>query len=316
MTTAMSWVNSSISPQSETAVGLPPSTLILCSRNRPALLNETIESILSGIEVPDEMIIIDQSDAPDEKLAHLSTDCHCNIRYQWMKPLGLSQARNTGIEAAQNDWLVFTDDDVLVAPDWLGTLLRALTAEGPRTVVTGRVLAHYEQGRQSFVPSTKEDENPAIFEGRVGLDVLYSNNLAFHKSAVVEIGGFDERLGPGTHFPSAEDNDLGYRLLENRYRVVYAPQAVVYHRAWRERRDFLELRRNYGIGRGAFYAKHMHWHDLYMLKRLLQDIQNHLFQFLPGFQRDRLRAMGDMVLALGMMYGAAAWLWTNLRTRA
>jgi GT2 family glycosyltransferase len=316
MTTAMSWVSSSISPQSETAIGLPPSSLIICSRNRSGLLSETIESILSGIEVPDEMILIDQSDTPDEKLAHLSIDRHCNIRYQWMKPLGLSQARNTGIEIAQNDWLVFTDDDVLVTPEWLGTLLRTLAAEGPRSVVTGRVLALYGHGRQSFAPSTKEDDNPAFFEGRVGLDVLYSNNMAFHKSAVVEIGGFDERLGPGTHFPSAEDNDMGYRLLENGYRIVYAPQAVVYHRAWRDKRDFLALRRNYGIGRGAFYAKHMHWHDLYMLKRLLQDIRNHLFQFLPGFQRDRMRAIGDIVLAGGMMYGAAAWLWMRLRTRA
>ena len=250
MTIAISRTSTSISRQSEIATGFPPSSLIICTRNRSALLGEAIESILAGRYVPDELIIIDQSDTRDEKLTHLSTERNCKIHYQWMQPLGLSQARNFGIEAAQNDWLVFTDDDVLVERDWFGILLQALAAEGPRSVVTGRVLALYEPDRQGFVPSTKEDENPAIFTGRVGQDVLYSNNMAFHKSAVADIGGFDERLGPGTHFPSAEDNDLGYRLLENGYQIVYAPLAVVSHRAWRKKRDFLRLRRNYGIGRG------------------------------------------------------------------
>jgi GT2 family glycosyltransferase len=296
--------------------GLPPSSLIICSRNRSRLLCDTIESILNGLEVPDEILIIDQSNVPDEKLAGLSTERTCNIRYQWMKPLGVSHARNTGIQAAHNDWLVFTDDDVLVAPDWFGALLRALVAEDQRAVVTGRVLAMHESHNKGFAPSTKEDEDPSVYQGRVGQDVLYTNNMALCKSAVAEIGDFDERLGPGTRFPSAEDSDLGFRLLEAGYRIVYVPGAVLYHRAWRTDQDFLALRRSYGIGRGAFYAKHMHWRDLYMLKHMLRDIRNHLIQFGFRLRTDRLRAMGDLGLAGGIIYGAVQWLLTQRRTRA
>jgi GT2 family glycosyltransferase len=302
--------------QLDRAIGLPPSSLIVCSRNRSKLLRETIESILNGMEVPDEIIVIDQSDTPDEKLAALCAERRCEIRYQWTQPLGVSHARNLGIKAAQNDWLVFTDDDVFVTADWFGLLLRAFVAAGQRAVVTGRVLAVCEHHDGGFAPSTKEDEYPAVYEGRVGQDVLYSNNMALHKSALAEIGYFDERLGPGTHFPSAEDSDLGFRLLEAGYRILYVPQAVLYHRAWRTDHDYLALRRSYGIGRGAFYAKHLHWHDCFMLRRMVQDIRNHLIQFVSRLRRDRLRAYGDVMLAGGIFYGAVRWLLTQQRTQA
>jgi GT2 family glycosyltransferase len=300
--------------KAETATGLPPSSLIICSRNRSGLLRETIGSILNGLEVPDEIIVIDQSDEPDKKLAVLHTERRCVIRYHWTRPLGVSHARNLGIKAAQNDSLVFTDDDVFVKPDWFDILLRAFIDAGQRAVVTGRVLAVREHHDGGFAPSTKEDENPAVYEGRVGQDVLYSNNMAFHKSAVAEIGYFDERLGPGTRFPSAEDNDLGFRLLEAGYRILYVPQAVLYHRAWRTDCDYLALRRSYGIGRGAFYAKHLHWQDRYMLRRMFHDVRNHMIQCVSRLRRDRLRAYGDAVLAGGIVYGAVRWLLTQRRT--
>ena len=300
----------------ETSATLPPSSLIICSRNRARLLRETIESVLNGIEVPDEIIVIDQSDTPDESLAALGLERRCEIRYQWAQPLGVSYARNLGIKTAQNDWLIVTDDDMFVAPDWCSSLLRALVDAGQRAVVTGRVLAVCDHHSGGFAPSTKEDENPAVYEGRVGQDVLYTGNMAFHRSAVAEIGYFDERLGPGTRFPSAEDNDLGFRLLEADYRILYVPQAVLYHRAWRMDRDYLALRSSYGIGRGAFYAKHLHWHDRFMLRRMVQDIRNHLIQFVSRLRHDRLRAYGDVVLAGGIFYGAVRWLLTQHRTQA
>ena len=303
------------SPQPEATHELPPSSLIVCSRNRSSLLNETIESILNGQEVPNEIIIVDQSDEPDTKLAAMSTERSCKIRYQWTKPLGLSYARNLGIKAARNEWLVFTDDDVLVTREWFGNLLQAFSDEGQRVVVTGRVLATQEHSSGGFAPSTKEDENPAVYEGRIGQDVLYSNNMALRKSAIEEIGDFDEHLGPGTRFPSGEDNDLGFRLLEADYRIVYVPQAVLYHRAWRTSQNFLALRRSYGIGRGAFYAKHLQWRDHFMLKRMVGDIRNHLIQFAFRLRSDRLQSYGDLALAGGIIYGAVYWLLTQRRRR-
>ncbi len=299
----------------ETTTSLPPSSLIICSHNRSRLLGETIESILNGLEVPDEIVVIDQSDMPDEKLAVLSTERRCKIRYQWTKPLGVSHARNLGIRAAQNDWLALTDDDVFVAPGWFGALMRALVEAGQRAVVTGRVLAAQEHHDGGFAPSIKVDEKPAVYEGRIGWDVLYSNNMALHKSAVAEVGYFDERLGPGTRFPSAEDNDLGFRLLEAGYRILYTPQAVLYHRAWRSKREYLPLRWAYGYGQGAFFAKHFSWRDQFMVQRMLRWFGRYASRIIRyALKRSRLQTMGDVVYILGMFSGITKWLLTQKRS--
>src|SRR5439155_23952935 len=103
---------------------------------------------------------------------------------------------------------------------------------GPRTIATGRVLSTAPETPGGFAPSTKIEEASIVYEGRVGKDVLWGNNMAMYRSAIAPIGGFDERLGVGSHFPSSEDNDLGFRLLEAGYRFIYVPEAVLYHWYW------------------------------------------------------------------------------------
>ena len=126
--------------------------------------------------------------------------------------MGLSRANNDAIAAARHDLLVFTQDDVLVAPTWFGTLVRALMEAGQRSVVTEKVLPgkpqHWRASRHQPRPTTSQN-----YKGRIGVDVLYIQNMAMYRSTIEEVGWFDQRLGPGTTFPSAEDNDFGFRLL-------------------------------------------------------------------------------------------------------
>jgi GT2 family glycosyltransferase len=294
---------------------LPPASLIVCSRNRPQLLVDTVHSILSAQTLPAELIVVDQSDRPNPELEQMPPRAGCQVRYLWTRTAGLSRANNLGIEAAHTDLLVFTHDDVFVSADWLEAIVTALLAAGPRSVVTGRVRPDGAGTPGQFVPSTKDDPTPAIYTGRLDLDVLYPLNMALYRSAIVDVGAFDERLGPGTPFPGAEDSDLGYRLLEAGYRICYAPQAVVYHRAWRTTREYLPLRWGYGRARGAFYAKHWNRRDSYATRRLIADVRNHLMSLPRRLWRERLRAYGDLMLVAGILCGAASWLMTYGATR-
>jgi GT2 family glycosyltransferase len=299
---------------SSSPASLPASSLIIPSRNRPELLLAAVRSILQGDDIPTELIIIDQSDAPSTALATLTTDRACKIRYLWTKSVGASRARNAGIAAAQHDILVFTDDDVTVTSTWFGALIRALLCAGPRAVVTGRVLAAMAQTPGGFAPSTKADENHVVYVGRIGEDVLFSNNAAMFRSAIKEVGDFDVRLGPGGPFSTAEDNDLGFRLLEAGYRINYVPEAVLYHRPWRNERDYLPLRWSYGYGQGAYFAKHLSLRDRYMLWRMVRHIKNHLLGFVRRVWGQRHLACGDAVYVFAVLCGAAKWLLTQRRT--
>jgi GT2 family glycosyltransferase len=297
-----------------TLAGLPETSLIICSRNRPKMLAEVVASVLKGDEVPTELIIIDQSDARHPTLATLVADRACEIRYSQTESVGASQARNTGIAVAQYDLLAFTDDDVQVTSTWYGALIRALVGAGPRAVVTGRVLPGLAQKPGSFAPSTTIEEAPAVYKGRIGKDVLYTGNMAMYRSAIDEVGGFDIRLGPGALFSTAEDNDMGFRLLEAAYCIIYVPAAVLYHRAWRDERDYLPLRWSYGHGQGAYYAKHLSLTDRYMLWRMIRHVKNHAFGFAVRVRRQRRLAYGDAIYLLGFLSGATQWLLTQRRT--
>ncbi len=94
--------SSTTPPTSQAALrDLPPTTLIICSRNRPQLLLETVESVLRGREVPSELLIIDQSNAAHATLATLRSDRACEICYRWSQTVGLSRARNIALTMAR-----------------------------------------------------------------------------------------------------------------------------------------------------------------------------------------------------------------------
>jgi GT2 family glycosyltransferase len=290
--------------------GRPAVSLIVCSRNRPRLLVDTVRSILAGSMVPAEMLIIDQSDGENEELAGLDTDRHCNIRYCWSPTVGLSRANNAGIAAARHDLLVFTHDDVEVTSDWLEVIVAAVVAAGPRVVVTGRVLpAAGEEG--GFVPSTKAEPSPTVYRDRTCSGVLYPMNMGMYRHAFEVVGLFDERLGPGTPFPAAEDNDLCDRLLRAGFEVHYVPTATLYHRAWRSDRDYLGLRWAYGRGQGAFYGKLLSVRDGHARRCLGADVAHRTRRLVRGLRKNRRHSIGETTYLLGLIAGMGQWLLTH-----
>ena len=135
--------------------------------------------------------------------------------------------------------------------------------------------------------------------------------MAAHRSAFETVGGFDERLGAGGDFPAADDNDFGFRLLEAGYRIVYAPQAVVYHRAWRGKEEYMPMRWKYGRGKGGFYTKYISLKDPHILKRMIWDIVQRILVFPHRLCREPRRACGDLVYILGILSGAIQWKLTQ-----
>lgn len=297
-------------PPSSSTGELPAASLIIPSVNRQQLLTETVESVLAGEDVPAEIIVVDQSARANDALAS-RTSTRCDVRYVRTPEVGVSRARNTGIRLARHSLLGFIDDDIRVRPGWFRCLVRAAVSAGPRAVITGRVLPEKPATPGGFVPSTITDEEPVVYEGRIGVDILYSNNMMLHRSAIDEVGGFDVRLGGGARFPTAEDNDLAHRLLEAGYRIRYAPEAVVEHRAWRTGRDYLPLRWSYARGQGAFYAKHFDLRDRYMLRRAGHDLTQSTIRTLRLLRREPRKAAGQVVHVAGLVSAMAQWLVTR-----
>jgi glycosyltransferase involved in cell wall biosynthesis len=262
----------------------------------------TVAAIFDAGERPAEIVVVDQSDEPNAELQHTE-----GVRYVHERTSGASRARNRAAALARWPVLVFVDDDVRPRPGWLAPL--ALPIERDRGVVTcSRVLAG-TAAPGTFVPSVRDDGETATFRGRVGRDVLWTGATALDRTALDRVGGFDERLGPGRRFPAAEDNDLGHRLLEAGYTIVHIPDSVVVHDGARPMSAYLPLRRAYGLGQGAFYAKHASTSDLYTLRRLAVDVGVHLGRSARhALTRSRYQTAGDVVYSAAVVEGAARWL--------
>jgi GT2 family glycosyltransferase len=290
--------------------------VLICSRNRPGLLIETVRSVLGGTAVPRELLVVDQSDLPHPELSRLGPVHGCEIRYLSSATVGLSRARNIGLRAARSDVVVLIDDDMLVEPEWLRRLLEAYARGGPRTVATGRVLAAPPEGRGRHLPPAAlfTRAEPAIYRGRQPLDIVPGANIAVPRVLVLRLGGFDERLGAGSRFASADDNDMGFRLLEAGCEVRHVPEATVLHRAWRSSRDLARLRWSYGRGKGAFYAKHASLRDRHILGRMAADARVRVRRALSSLLTAPTSSAGQLAYLAGMMSGAFEW-WIRESTR-
>lgn len=285
----------------------PLVSLVICTRDRPDLVHDTVLSVLAGDTLPAELIIIDQSRAPNSDLSALRSD-HCDIRYVHVRSTGLATARNTGIEAARHALIVFLDDDMRVEADWLRAMIRAAAAAGPRAAITGQVRPEDPAPPGTFVPSTITAAERRTYAGRQSYEVLSTGNAAVWRDAFQKVGLFDPRLGPGARYPSAEDNDLCFRLLEADFQIVYEPTAVVYHRAWRPLSLATGLRWDYGVGQGAYYAKHLALPDRFFVHRLGRDVGLRLLKAPRHLLADPRHAWREVVYAAAVAFGATSFL--------
>lgn len=166
---------------------------------------------------------------------------------------GPAAARNSGWRTATGDVVVFIDDDCSPTDGWLESLLAHFAdprtvAVAPRIVTPsdGDALSRYEERRSPL------DLGPRTAPVIAGTRVSYvpSATLAVRRSALAEVGGFDEALRFG------EDVDLVWRLASAGGRVRYEPASVVEHSARAGLRDWLRQRFEYGTSAASLAKRH------------------------------------------------------------
>jgi len=264
--------------------------VIVGTCNRAAKLRGLLES-LAACRVPRdlawEIVVSDNRSTDDtrdavERFASAST---VRIRYLYEPRQGKSVALNRAIRTCRSEVLAFTDDDVRVDRGWIEAVAREFDADPKLHGLGGRVEPiEAEPGRRPgpTLPegTTAADPRELPLRGsrqRVELgagDIDCRNvpilgcNMAFRRECLEAIGLFDERLGPGSAIRAVvEDVDLLYRFSRHPFRLVYAPDVVVYHDHGRvTAEDVAPSRAQYLRGRGAFYAKFVLRGDLHVVR--------------------------------------------------
>lgn len=246
--------------------------LVVPTLDRPNLLRRCIASVLAGDMQPAQLVVCDQSAGAATRLAadDLARQGSA-IEYVHLQRPHTSRARNAGIYAARTTLLAFIDDDCVADPLWLSSLVRRYEADAVNekvAAVCGRVLPLQEgsTSRRYAVSSRSSTElrrfrrlkgaqESKTFRGWAPWDAGTGGNMLAPRAALLAVGGFDERLGPGSPGRAAEDIDLLYRL-SSRGTLVYEPAATVYH-PMQTRDGRLRRRFTYGQGMGSMLGLHM-----------------------------------------------------------
>jgi glycosyltransferase involved in cell wall biosynthesis len=173
---------------------------------------------------------------------------------------GLSHARNVGIRETTGDVILFTDDDCMVAPDWVASHLACYLERPDAMLVYGRVVPPaWYTGAEGFVPVFEPSATGDAFRLRGGLILGIGANMSMRRVLLDRVGPFDEVLGPGGPLASADDMDISLRAFAAKQVILADGRPLVVHEGGvRSRgRESRALWQRDGIGLGAVVAKAM-----------------------------------------------------------
>jgi GT2 family glycosyltransferase len=201
------------------------------------LLERCLRSIARLNAKPTRILVVDNAPATNEVPDIAVT---FGADYIIAPRRGLSRARNKGAKACSEDVLAYVDDDWILHPDWLSSILSEFS--DPRIGgVTGPVmplelqaaapasLADHLRRIAWGIEPFKIDRDTSDWFERVNFGGLGDGNFAIRRSVLNRWPGFDERLGRGMPLDAGEEHYAFFELIEAGYSFVYTPRAIVFH---------------------------------------------------------------------------------------
>jgi glucosyl-dolichyl phosphate glucuronosyltransferase len=176
-------------------------SVIVATWNRAELLARCLRALAAQTLPADqfEVLVVDNNSSDDTRAVVEASGPP--VRYLFEARQGVSAARNTGLRAAAAPVVAFTDDDVVVPPDWLEALLARLETLPPEAAgVGGEVEPVWEvpppewldPGYFGYLSARVSPDPTPRYLGEK--DWLIECNVAYRRERLVEAGGLPEGL--------------------------------------------------------------------------------------------------------------------------
>jgi GT2 family glycosyltransferase len=166
----------------------------------------------------------------------------CRPAVRWFESavnVGFCAGNNRLVAAAAGDAVAFLNNDTRPGPGWLAALVRALAAAPPDVAAVSGKIVDWQGERLDFGRGVMTFDGHAfqldfrrpLATARMparGEELLFAcgGNMLIRRASFLAAGGFDE-----SYFAYLEDVDLGWRLWAGGERVIFEPDALVYHRS-------------------------------------------------------------------------------------
>jgi len=228
-------------------VSLPTSSVVICAYTlaRWSELCTAVRAVLDQSVAADELILVvdhNQQLAERARAEFLPLSDTVNV-VENSHPRGLSGARNTSLDLATGDIVVFLDDDASPrTTEWLDAILSHYSDDAVYAV-GGSAYPVWPDKRPAFLPAEVVGE-PGELDWVVGCTYrgqptetaqvrnLMGANMSFRRAPVVELGGFVSGIGRIGRVPlGCEETELCIRLRQTHpdAQIVFDPSIVVDH---------------------------------------------------------------------------------------
>ncbi len=268
-------------PSTLTAAGLEPAAferpvpptdriaVVIATRNRTDILQRCLSTIAAQTVRPASIIVVDNAPSDDrtqELLTGPYGQAH-GITYVRENRPGLGIAHNASLPYVRDEFVAFTDDDVLADPAWLASLLQGFHTGHDVVCVTGMIVpAELETREQLWTEDGlgfSKGYQPRLFDMvdhrhhsplyPFAAGVLGSGaNMAFRTSYLREVGGFDSCLGTGTMARGGDDLAAFHEVIMHGRQLAYAPSAIIRHFHNKTYDSVKRQMSGYGVGLTAY----------------------------------------------------------------
>jgi glycosyltransferase involved in cell wall biosynthesis len=201
-------------------------SIVIPFKNSKKTLGNLLKSLLNQ-DFPRtkyEIILVDDasSDGGLEELMGLIKSSSVRIKIiRLLESKGCFHARNKGINVAEGEIIAFIDSDEIADRTWLRNLVEPLLNREDVSGVCGKVITD----ATLILPIVVAPSGATRVVG--GVILAGAGNVAYRKSVLLKVGGFDEDFDPKFR----GDSDLCLRILEQGLKIIYQPNAIVYHPA-------------------------------------------------------------------------------------
>lgn len=209
--------------------------------HRPGYLRDALLSVraqsLSGDEY--EILVVDNT--PTGTVVDIVEGLNRNgehyVRYTHEPVVGLHNARHAGAREGRGDILVYIDDDVIAHQNWLKALLEPF--HDPRVgCAGGKVIPMWEVDPPGWYTQFNSGYLSLLDLGEESRELrwpacVWGCNMAVRRNVIYSLGGFNpDALGDRRLIWLRGDGECGLqeKIYNSGLRVVYEPQAWVYHR--------------------------------------------------------------------------------------
>lgn len=278
---------------------------IVPTYNGAKLIGDTLRSLKSQSLSEDEyeiIAVIDGSrDNTEQVIASINKEGGKTIHSICLKENGgLHNARHAGARVASGDILAYTDDDAVCDRNWLFSLLKEYKSEDI-ACAGGKILPKWQSPPPHWMKLFDSWTLSLLDYGETRKELAWPENIfgcnfSVRKNILYKLGGFNPECMKDRWVGDGEAG-LIRRIHAARLKVVYAPEAVVWHIVTNERVSLEGMKKRYANYAAAHSCSDFKMHRPGKLKL----ISSAIFFFMNSYKH-RLLGWKDRFLKKDLYY--------------